>query len=83
MRIGILTGEEFAFGHYGGFGYVARLCRARIPAAIRSTGFYVPYGDVERTVKAIKMALKSKRIRYKSEGERIKKLFLTKRGKEN
>lgn len=24
MRIGILTGEEFAFGHYGGFGYVAR-----------------------------------------------------------
>jgi len=44
-----------------------------IPTAIGDTGFYVPYGDVEATVKEIKKALVSNK--GKEARERIKTLF--------
>lgn len=50
-----------------------------IPVAIGDTGFYVPYGDVETTVKAVKKALKSDK--GKEARERIKKMFPLERRK--
>lgn len=44
-----------------------------IPTAIGNTGFYVPYGDVHSTVKAIQKALRSQN--GQKARERIKKLF--------
>ncbi len=46
-----------------------------IPTAILDTGFYVPYGDVEATVKAIKKALNCGNEKGKAARERIKKYF--------
>ena len=44
MKVGILTGEVFAFGAYGGFGYVARIA-ANI---LRDLGYDVCIIDVDR-----------------------------------
>lgn len=47
--------------------------RGGIPTAIGDTGFYVPYGDVEATVDAIRKALKSNK--GKEARERIQRKF--------
>jgi glycosyltransferase involved in cell wall biosynthesis len=44
-----------------------------IPLAIGDTGFYVPYGDVQATVEAIRKAINSDK--GKEARERIKSLF--------
>ncbi len=50
-----------------------------IPTAIGDTGFYVPYGDIEKTVEAIKMALNSPPELGKKARERIMSLFPSER----
>lgn len=50
-----------------------------IPTAMGDTGFFVPYGDVEATVRGIRKALSSSLKRGKSARERIKKLFPSQR----
>ncbi len=50
-----------------------------IPVAMGDTGFYVPYGDIEATVQAIKKALNSDK--GKQARERIKKMFPLERRK--
>ncbi len=52
-----------------------------IPRAIGDTGFYVPYGDVEATVKAIEKALEALEAQGKKARERIMKLFPLERRK--
>src|SRR4030042_3314916 len=44
MKVGILTGEVFAFGAYGGFGYVAR----KTANILRDVGYDVCIIDVDR-----------------------------------
>jgi glycosyltransferase involved in cell wall biosynthesis len=51
-----------------------------MPAAIGGTGFYVPYGDVETTVVAIKKSLNCAGAR--GARERIKKMFPLKKRKD-
>ena len=46
-----------------------------IPTAIGETGFYVPYGDVEATVKGIQKALNAPHEHGKKSRERIMNLF--------
>lgn len=53
-----------------------------IPTAIGDTGFYVPYGDVDKTIKAIKKALNSSPELGKKARKRIKERFPTERRKE-